>query len=381
VYEMLKNATLADLMIREWSKSAYKRIDRHGFVPRSIAQARKFVLDEGMSAFMADLAYAALPKVRNAQRDNAILEGMRTLSRLPHALTWIEYDLKARIDRAVKAYGAADISAAKAPARGGWLLMRHPTMENAFLAMEAISHTTGHSTQNFEISPVMPLEGVQPDGLLSIPNMCPVAYAWTTNDETPPWPKLDRVPHPDVAGVMTGIFSYQSPRLICPMSPFLKDAPDLDKVLRYAVTSGLFYELASDVRYLWALLSAINDTPKEYAVVRPQKGHMVAGQYKRFVEHTVIKLMIPGSKDMTKVAQRITRAARRRAHDVRGFWRKDWRFPLAAFCQHEFESVPDTHLAKCKLCQGRKIWIAEHQRGDASLGFVLHDYSVEHPRQ
>jgi hypothetical protein len=26
---------------------------------------------------------------------------------------------------------------------------------------------------------------------------------------------------------------------------------------------------------------------------------------------------------------------------------------------------------------GRKTWIAEHQRGDASLGHVLHDYAVE----
>jgi hypothetical protein len=46
--------------------------------------------------------------------------------------------------------------------------------------------------------------------------------------------------------------------------------------------------------------------------------------------------------------------ARRRAHQVRGHWRRDWR--------HE----------------GQRIWIKEHQRGDASLGFVTHDYHVEH---
>jgi hypothetical protein len=378
VYELAKNVTLADVMLREWSKPVYRRIDRHGMIPRSIASARKFVLDEGMSAFMADLAYASLPVVRNAERDNAILEGMRLMSRLPHALTWIEYNLKARVDRAVKAYGAADISAAKAPARAGWLLMRHATMENAFLAIEAVSHTTGGGTQQMEVTfGNSPFE-IQPDGLVAVPNMCPVAYAWTTNDEIPPWPKMDRVPHPDVAGVLTGIFSYKSEQLICPVAPFL-NGRDRDLILRKVVTAGLFYELASDVRYLWALLSAINDTPKEYVAVRPQKGHMVAGQYKKFVEHTVIKLAIPGGKDLTKIAQRITRAARRRAHSVRGHWRKDWRFPLAAFCQHEFETVSDSQLAKCKLCSGRKIWIPEHDRGDASLGYVLHDYSVEHP--
>jgi hypothetical protein len=28
--------------------------------------------------------------------------------------------------------------------------------------------------------------------------------------------------------------------------------------------------------------------------------------------------------------------------------------------------------------QSERIWIKEHQRGDASLGFVTHDYRVTH---
>lgn len=26
----------------------------------------------------------------------------------------------------------------------------------------------------------------------------------------------------------------------------------------------------------------------------------------------------------------------------------------------------------------KSIWIAEHQRGDASLGFITHDYAITH---
>ena len=53
------------------------------------------------------------------------------------------------------------------------------------------------------------------------------------------------------------------------------------------------------------------------------------------------------------LARKAVTMMRRRAHQVRGHWRDDWRHP------------------------GQKIWVKEHQRGDASLGFVLHDYTVE----
>jgi hypothetical protein len=64
---------------------------------------------------------------------------------------------------------------------------------------------------------------------------------------------------------------------------------------------------------------------------------------------------------------------RRRAHQVRGHWRKDYRHPLLPGCVHVF----DDNMT-CKLCSGHKLWIAEHQRGDASLGFVTHDYEIHH---
>ena len=72
-----------------------------------------------------------------------------------------------------------------------------------------------------------------------------------------------------------------------------------------------------------------------------------------------------------KLALNTAALIRRRAHQVRGFWRSDWRHPLSPLCAHAFD---DTMI--CRHCRGRKIWIAEHQRGDASIGFVTHDYSV-----
>lgn len=40
--------------------------------------------------------------------------------------------------------------------------------------------------------------------------------------------------------------------------------------------------------------------------------------------------------------------------------------------------APGAERAKCLQCDARRIWINKHQRGDASLGFVMHEYSVTH---
>jgi hypothetical protein len=61
---------------------------------------------------------------------------------------------------------------------------------------------------------------------------------------------------------------------------------------------------------------------------------------------------------------------------VREHWRKDWRRPLSPLCDHDW-SADEKHMF-CKLCEGRKIWITEHVRGDTSRGFVTRDYNVTH---
>jgi len=39
------------------------------------------------------------------------------------------------------------------------------------------------------------------------------------------------------------------------------------------------------------------------------------------------------------------------------------------------EGVQTNHRL-CNRCRGRLIWIAPHIRGDSSLGWVSHDYTV-----
>jgi len=84
----------------------------------------------------------------------------------------------------------------------------------------------------------------------------------------------------------------------------------------------------------------------------------MVGRYRKFLSHGVITLNVPQHVSLRKVAQRAL-VSLRRAHMVRGHWRDDWHLPKG----------------------NKALWIREHQRGDASLGFVMHDYKVEHPEE
>ena len=111
---------------------------------------------------------------------------------------------------------------------------------------------------------------------------------------------------------------------------------------------------------MWTFFSTINKIPLAGPrEVRTSHGFIGQGRYRTFLKHQVITLTVPQKNTVKYARQILGDLIRRRAHQVRGHWRDDYR-----------------------LKKGNKsLWIAEHQRGDASLGFVTHDYNVEHPKR
>jgi len=379
-----KTLTLADRLLRRAASSYGRRIDPGQWMARTISQSRKFVLDKEMSAFGADLAYAFLPKLShgNRPRVNKLLESLRIQSRIPHALTWIEFDMRARTERATETYYArthidAKLDASMSPEQGGWMLLRHPKVDTAFMAIECVSHTR---PVNSKFKPGMPSE-LDNEPLIDNPSMSPLAYAWTVDDCVPPWPLIGTLSDTAInaSSLLTGIANYRVPQVGWTMAPWAVNSPIRSQITQNYI-NDMQIQLASDLRYLWALLTAINDVPVGYRTVTPTKGHMVGRNYKRFSEHTIVTLKVPHRMTVQKLAKKVAMAARRRAHQVREHHRRDWRNPLTVQCSHVFVAVPDTHLMECTKCHGRKMVIKEHQRGDASMGFVLHDYKVEHPK-
>jgi hypothetical protein len=329
---MKQSPTLADAAIRE-------SLRPHGKVPRElgvkIAHARRFVLDEQASSFLADLSHASYVNPTPDVINKKVLENIeqtRQLARIPHALTWIEYDPRAFRERTLTAY--PNVSYQDADNSGSLGASPDQVIPNIGWLLEQKTETSFR---------LYTLVGANADGFCGV---VPYGYAWTTDDSMP---GVQRVTNPEGnsdSSLATGIPGYDVQQVTLFVVPGKKVHDDQ--------LVGLIKEFIGELRFVWALLAAINDVPIGLKHVEQSKGYVARGRYRKFLDHTVISILIPKGRDPTKVARAVVSISRRRAHLVRGHWRRDW--------HHE----------------GNRIWIKEHERGDASLGHVLHDYRVKH---
>lgn len=320
----------------------------------AFTNARRFVLDDDMSTFLGELATQAFAR-KNLSTGNAVrmIDHLRLGARLPHETTWVEYNLRNAMKRSHEITGKA-FDPDQAPAHEGWLLQQHPTIPTAFRA-HILSHDDGMPDQHGFTAWTFP-----------------VAFAWTVDEETVlPWRPIpfDTDKGACASEVATGVSGYVTDRASIVFSDMVHTPNDAPAV------ANLLGEWAGCLRRIWALLATINDLPVRLTEVRPSKGFVARGNYRRFLHHKTITLTVPQAK-YRKVAQEALAMSRRRAHGVRGHWRLDHWHPLATLCDHEF-TADDKHMI-CKNCQGRKSWVTPHQRGDASLGLVTHDYQVKH---
>jgi hypothetical protein len=374
--------TLADKIMRYCLSRLGRKADKKMFMASKIAQARKFILGDDMSAHMADLAYASLLTCKTAEKARLLLDSMRMMSRLPHPVTWIEYNFAAKARRAVEEYGAGiDLDPAELPDRNGWLLLQHPQLETAFMAIECSSHAWNPERMGR-------IDGRRVK--TEYPNANALAWTWRVDQGSPPWPTPDidfpgtfyrdvegkeTKVKPTFAGLLTGVLEYQTDTVSVTINP----AYDPVIMQEYVKQEGqhTLREMVSDLRYLWALLATINCLPVTVSdVIHQDHGYVAHGRWRRFVDHKIIHLTIP-VKRYRRVAREAIAITRRRATMVRAHLRKDWRHPLSPLCDgHELEVIGNA--LRCKHCGGQRINVKAHPRGDASLGWVTNDYTVEH---
>ena len=351
----------------------------------ALFQARRFVLDDEMSAFLCNLSMegffrpgreircdyvdgrVGFPVPHCSQRvAHTRLDQLRLGARLPHApFTWIELNLSEFKHRSEELMHEPPSLYGKrvSPNREGWLILTRGELCQAsvFLTTE--------------------LEDEDPD-LWLLP--FPWAYAWSTSDDpvgslfarergseywhkrSADWEGLLGAP---LSAVAAGIPKYRTDRVEVLRSMFnpVKDPAKLERDIETMV------DWAGCIRRMWAFLSTVNDIPVLRREVKATKGFMARGSYKRFLDHHTITLTVPVKKDVRKLAREVLAMARRRAHMVRGHWRRDWRHPPSALCVHEW-----TADGICKNCEGHRLWIHEHQRGATELGITMTDYKVVH---
>lgn len=366
---MHKSATLADLAIAETLKKPVQVVPIE--YRQKLHSARKFVLSENMSSYLADITCAPFANLAKHQtgmvqeankRAMEILDTARRLARAPHAVTWIEYDCVARRRRSREEYGYFVQSSSgqftekdeDIVPRVGWLVEQHPNFLSTFKFTEFCEVDDGKGNPGAVVFPYSTM--------------------WTTDDDQPlPWKKLPpikiadkEVPH---SVIVSGISAYQSEHVGLCGNAFSKD-------LTPEEFTGIILESMGEARAMFCFLAMLNDIPVKIEGVRPSKGFIARGNYRRFMEHSIIHLQIPGNRSAKTLAARAFAMLRRRAHEVRGHWRQHWKFPEREACEHAWENLDEQTLA-CKSCLGRRVWISPHIRGDTSLGFVTHSYSVE----
>ena len=356
--------TLIDTLYR----ASFRNMRNPGWTDNSLwrealRKAKRFVLDDEMSTFLGELGTRAFvssrsslnaepPKHHMMAVRNRKAEAMRMGARLPSEITWIEYNLRKCQIRSNELLGRA-IKPLEIPEREGWLLMRHPKLETAFRAHiishdPTVDHEDGFDTWVF-----------------------PVALAWTADtDSVIPWraiPFSERSAAP--SEMSTGLQGYETDRAGFVFSDLIKtpNKPEL--------VANLLREWSGVQRRMWALLATINDLPVELREVRPAKGFVAKGAYRKFLDHRTVTLTVP-AKMYTKVIRKALAIAHRRGGPVREHWRRDWRRPLSALCEHDW-GADEKHMF-CTHCNGRKIWVIEHTRGDTTRGFVSHDFRVTH---
>lgn len=340
-----------------------RRIFRH---PLRVAleNARRFVLDESMSAFMADLGWAAFKA--KPELTLSTMDSIRRLARAPFPVTWIEWDEPSLAKRARTEYQSS-MREDMVPRKSGWLIFRHPQIETAHMAL---SFGFGNAVFNEDVGMILNNAKENTIGL------CPFGIMWNTEGDVLPWQihdvKLTSMSTIPISGLLAGLCGYHAPVAICDASTYFNIRTHSPQELE-----ALFREQFGMVRYIFALLASINDVPVVQTEARTSKGFVAQGRYRKFLDTTGIKITLP-VKRYKVLARRTVIALRRRAHEVRGHWREDWRHPLSASCAHSFIRLPDQGKLECSHCKGRRTWITDHIRGDLSLGFVSHNYTVTH---
>ena len=347
---------------------------------RAMLPARKFVLDDTMCRYWADAEMALLTKGSFKKRMR-MLDLTRLQSRLPHGLTWIEHSPRPYRERSVQQHGFEIKQGMRTALRRGWLLEQHPSVDVAIRCTEYTAHDNMDDLHcnYFRFAWVcddvtkMPWPRAEyPDDWLEArynhrtTNVSKTPFGFTNAHDLPDdhrWTESE---------LLAGITEFKTPQVALTVG----GTPEFLSVYRDYMHPRLLWKLRASCRALWMLLSMINDTPTSIEHVIPNKGFMARGHgYRKFLKHSVVRLSVPENKWRTLIAKTAL-MLRRRAHQVRGHWRKDWRHPPAFHCEHNWR-VDDGALI-CSRCGGVSLWIAEHQRGDATLGFVTHDYEVVH---
>ncbi len=296
--------------------------------------AQRFVLDPDMSGFMADLSCAFIDPHSDLDtlRNNgaAAVEDARRLALLPFDVTWIEYDSLVRAQHTRQ----HSCTPSRISPVEGWLCWKTPG--DTFHAQTITSLNDGRCV------------------------VLPVKWHWRIDEQPTGWPRLKNSQNLDLAHLRP-LFGRTVANTWLPVG-FEYDTDKIGfSVARWVgryeeSTAVLINEWKGDLRYLLTLLACMNSdsVPTINECSSRPNGRIAAdGQSPAYLDFTTVKIKLPKNVSSAEYAVQIANRNRHRRHEVRSFLRKDR--------------------------QGvKRIQVRSHFRGDASLGWVVHEqYDVQ----
>lgn len=328
-----------------------------------IRQARRFVISDSMS----DLVVQA-----SLRLDKMPL--WIVLARIPFDVCWFEIDNHQHI-LSLQRHSTLGhpVNLDEVARKTGWLLVRdkpHPTrwfaFEFASLAPTEDDLIVGRRDRSDIVVPGLAAYVLDPDGHPGSPALGGLGIK-PLSVEVPALPAY-------IEHVLWGINdprgNVMAPewalhRINAFMEPLLrtKYRHPFNRSKTYQMDRFIQTQMVENrgiMRFIVTLLAAVNDVPVLYKDVEARPGHAKTRLKKvPYLSHQVITIKAPKAKPVEWLIKKLDGAAgsRKKRHEVRGHWRV-------------------LINRKTRVVQGR-TWIPSHQRGDASLGYVKHDYIIE----
>lgn len=340
-------------------------------IRKAVAEAKRFILDESMSGFVAELA--TVPFKVDYKRRPDVLASLRHSAVPPFAKMFIQ------IDNAAFRKTLLQVAESQQDVYGQQLISHNDDDIVKDIAWLVELQGDEVTVTEFFIGPN--------GGVVSLP----FSYIYSLSDRgfkdgpyRGGW--LDIRASAFSHGI-TGLYDDRMAVLYSkPLNTFPKT--QLVEVQQESSTGhtigswkvhALVPEFGGVLRYVLSFLATLNNVPKVETQVRPQKGYLGGGQIRKYLDYTTLTLRLPQRTTTVNLAKRLIAASRLGWHEVR----PHWRIQKDGACQFHIWSERDqSGHSTCKHCDAKRVWIVlPHGRGDPMISVRTHKYLVTHPKE
>lgn len=392
--------TLLNELWKEVNESKFLRSARHSQhyekinsiyanYRNALRRARPFIIDDKALEVAYDLSL----------QDPSRVAARLPLARLPYDVVWLEFDFRHKTSYAAK-MGHAQVPTIETPERLGWLLERDPLNENRWSAVcfttvppdiygnvpdDAPNVSIYTITMLFDIANEGPPNRIADKEGFRFHEMIDTKVAgddwkefrhilWGWQAAGPIGKEEDGTRYMRVGMPPESIRNAVNFGVEALASISLLEATDYD---RFRSIRAAGHEARGDARLVTTLLSLINEVPIERVEAKPKGTFRAGGNLTKYLSYSTVSIMIPAKRPL-RVVDRILKNAEKtykKRHEVRGHWRT-----IIHKKDHVRKKLlPDGTYQEITFLKGEleRGWVKEHERGDASLGWVEHSYLVE----